>query len=95
MDQRSNADLELLAPFGSLFGVKLVAELRAHEAPLSRSKLRGIRLGGALAVLAADAPRHHGVDGELVRKTGLIGGGGGARQAKGLACSLEDHAFQL
>ena len=47
--------LELLPCFGSFGAVKLVDELRGHEVRLAIT-LRGIRLGGASAVLAADAP---------------------------------------
>jgi hypothetical protein len=71
--------------------VKLVGELRGHEVRLDDHASRAYVMGGALAVLVADAPPMTGSR-ELVRKTGLSGGGDGRCEGgNGLPCNRDER----
>jgi hypothetical protein len=85
--------LEVLSCFDSFGAVKLAGELRGHEVRLGDHASRAYVMGGALAVLAADAPHMTGSM-ELARKTrktGLSGGGDGGREGTGLAWDRDER----
>jgi len=86
-DQASGAHVLGGAPAGRTADAPHMTALRRS---LGSITLRGRHLGGALGRCSPLGPEMR-VDGELVRKTGLSGGGGCGREGKGLACNLEDR----
>ena len=83
-------NLELLPSFGSFVAVRLLGELRGHDASLGRSSFAAYVLASTGEMLAAHG-RHMTGPRRVGAQTGLSVGGGSGREGKGSSCNHEDR----